>query len=83
MKVEQIYYTDEDQENERVEITIDGENVFNDMCQCPEDNTYYRDHSCVTDIIDLLEKFYKLGKDDQEVEFSSIAKEDEEDEEEE
>ena len=35
---------------------------FHDMCQEPEDNTYYRDHSDIPNLVEYIKAAYDAGR---------------------
>lgn len=68
MKIKYEYHEDEYEDEESAWYSLDmiaddGRVVarFRDMCQCPEDNTYGRDHSDVPRLHDLLAAAYQAG----------------------
>lgn len=48
----------------RLHIVMDDGTMleFHDMCQDPEDNTYYRDHSDVPQLAEYLKAAYDAGR---------------------
>ena len=45
---------------------------FRDMCQCPEDNTYWRDHSDVPRMAEFVKAAYQAGVDGEKLEIQSV-----------
>ena len=35
---------------------------FRDMCQCPEDNSYYRDHRDIPRLVEYINAAYDAGR---------------------
>ena len=67
MKVSQVFYEDEDDYmNSRYVLTMtadSGEAIsFRDMCQEPEDNSYYRDHRDVRRLPEFIRAAYEAGR---------------------
>ena len=66
MKIKYEYHEDEDWESAWYSLDMiadDGRVVgkFRDMCQCAEDNAYYRDHKDVPQLHDLLATAFQAG----------------------
>ena len=66
MKVSQAFYEDEDYGIAvyRLTMTADSGEVlsFKDMCQEPEDNSYYRDHRDVRRLPEFIRAAYEAGR---------------------
>lgn len=67
MKIKYEYHEDEDGESSWYSLDMiadDGRVVekFRDMCQCPEDNTYWRDHRDIPRLVGYLKAAYDAGR---------------------
>ena len=66
MKVSQAFCEDEDYGNASYSLTMtadSGEAIsFCDMCQEPEDNSYYRDHRDVRRLPEFIRAAYEAGR---------------------
>ena len=66
MNVSQAFHEDEDYGNSRYELIMtsdSGEAIsFHDMCQEPEDNSYYRDHRDVRRLPEFIRAAHEAGR---------------------
>ena len=66
MKVSQAFYEDEDYMNSRYELIMTSDSgealSFHEMCQEPEDNSYYRDYRDMLRLPEFIRAAYEAGK---------------------
>ena len=73
MKIKYEYHEDEESSWYHLDVIADDGRVaarFRDMCQCPEDNSYYRDHRDVPRLHDLLATAFQAGARHEELEIT-------------
>ena len=66
MKVSQAFCEDEDYGSASYSLTMTADSgealSFHDMCQEPEDNSYYRDHRDVRRLPEFIRAAYEAGR---------------------
>ena len=72
--IEEMSLYDEESTWYRMTIVMDdGTKLrFSDMCQCAEDNSYWRDHRDVPRMADFVKAAYQAGVDGEKLEIQSV-----------